>query len=104
MPLLEINQIRHISASVRLDESIAAQVDQYAAFIRASADDVVEKALNYVFSKDREFQEFLKTPQAKQVASALRVRKGPSNGAAEEPAKKLVAGVESTPSVRAAKA
>jgi len=104
MPLLEINQIRHISASVRLDESIAAQVDQYAAFIRASADDVVEKALNYVFSKEREFQEFLKTPQAKQVASALRVRKGPSNGAAEEPAKKLVAGVESTPSARAVKA
>src|SRR5208282_3438747 len=104
MPLLEINQIRHISASVRLDESVAAQVDQYAAFIRASADDVVEKALNYVFSKDREFQEFLKTPQAKQVASALRVRKCPSNGAAEEPAKKLVAGVESTPSVRAVKA
>jgi hypothetical protein len=104
MPLLEINQIRHISASVRLDESIAAQVDQYAAFIRASADDVVEKALNYVFSKDREFQDFLKTPQAKQVASALRVRKGPSNGAAEEPARKLVAGVESTPSVRAVKA
>jgi len=52
MPLLEINQIRHISASVRLDESTAAQVDQYAAFIHASADDVVDKALNYVFSKD----------------------------------------------------
>jgi hypothetical protein len=61
MPLLEINQIRHITASVRLDESTAAQVDQYAAFMRASADDVVDKALNYVFSKDRDFQEFLKT-------------------------------------------
>ena len=96
MPLLEINQIRHISASVRLDESTAAQVDQYAAFIRASADDVVDKALNYVFSKDRDFQDFLKTPQAKQVASTLRVRKGPSNGAAEQPPKKLAAGVEST--------
>jgi len=60
MPLLEINQIRHICASVRLDEATAAQVDQYAAFIRASADDVVDKALNYVFSKDRDFQEFLK--------------------------------------------
>ena len=104
MPLLEINQIRHISASVRLDESTASQVDQYAAFIHASADDVVDKALNYVFSKDRDFQDFLKTPQAKQVASTLRVRKGPSNGAAEEPAKKLVAEVESTPSVRAVKA
>jgi hypothetical protein len=104
MPLLEITQIRHISASVRLDESTAAQVDQYAAFIHASADDVVDKALNYVFSKDRDFQDFLKTPQAKQAVSTLRVRKGPSNGASEEPAQKLVAGVESTPPVRAVKA
>jgi hypothetical protein len=104
MPLLEINQIRHICASVRLDEATAAQVDQYAAFIQASADDVVDKALNYVFSKDRDFQEFLKTPQAKQVASTLRVRKAVTNGASEHPGKKVVAGVESTPSVRAVKA
>jgi hypothetical protein len=103
MPLLEINQIRHISASVRLDEATAEQVDQYAAFIHASADDVVDKALNYVFSKDRDFQDFLKTPQAKQVASALRVRRGPSKHA-EEHAKKHVAGLESTSSVRAVKA
>ena len=104
MPLLEINQIRHICASVRLDEATAAQVDQYAAFIRASADDVVDKALNYVFSKDRDFQEFLRTPQAKQVASTLRVRKAASNGAPMQPAKKVAAGVESTSSVRVVKA
>ena len=104
MPLLEINLSRYITPSVRLHESTAEQVDQYAAFVHASADDVVDKALNYVFLKDRDFQDFLKTPQAKQVASTLRVRRGPSNGAAEEPAKKLVAGVESTPSVRAVKA
>ena len=76
MPLLEINLSRYVSASVRLDESTAEQVDQYAAFVHASADDVVDKALNYVFSKDRDFQDFLKTPQAKQVASTLRVRRG----------------------------
>ena len=103
MPLLEINQSRQICASVRLDEATAAQVDQYAAFIHASADDVVDKALNYVFSKDRDFQDFLKTPHAKQVSPALRVRKGPANGAAEQPARKLVAGVESTASVRTVK-
>jgi hypothetical protein len=104
MPLLELNKIRHIRASVRLDEATAAQVDQYAAFIQASADDVVDKALNYVFSKDRDFQEFLKTPQAKQVASTLRVRKAVTNGTSEQPGKKVVTGVESTPSVRAVKA
>ena len=104
MPLLEINQSRHICASVRLDEVTATQVDQYAAFIRASADDVVDKALNYVFSKDRDFQDFLKTPQANQVASTLRVRRVPSNGKAEQPAKKVATGVESTPSTRVLKA
>ena len=104
MPLLEINQVSHICASVRGDEETAAQVDQYAAVIRASADDVVDKALNYVFSKDRDFQEFLKTPQAKQVASTLRVRKVGNNGASEPPGKMLIARAESTPSVRAVKA
>src|ERR1035437_7037995 len=107
MPLLEINQTRYISASVRLDESTAEQVDQYAAFVHASADNVVDKALNYVFSKDRDFQDFLKTPQANQVASTLRVRKGPNKDAkdeAEQPAKKQAAGVESTASGRVLKA
>ena len=107
MPLLEVIQTRHISASIRLDEATAMQVDQYAAFIHATADDVVGKALNYVFSKDRDFQDFLKTPQAKQVASTLRIRKGPSRDGKnepEQPAKKLGAGVESTASVRVMKA
>ena len=90
MPLLEITQSRQISASVRLDEATATQVDQYAAFIRASADDVVDKALNYVFSKDRDFQDFLKTPEAKQISSTLRVRKVPSSDAVEQPVKKAV--------------
>lgn len=85
MPLIEVVQNRQISASVRLDESTATQVDQYAAFIRACADEVVDKALNYVFSKDRDFQDFLRTPQAKLVTPSLRIRKGTS-GEALEPA------------------
>ena len=78
MPLLEVIQTRQISASIRLSDTTATQVDQYAAFIRACADDVVEQALSYVFSKDRDFQEFLKTPEARQVASTLRIRKAPA--------------------------
>ena len=104
MPLLEINQVRYINASVRLDESTAILVDQYAAFIHASADDVVDKALNYVFSKDRDFQEFLKTPQVNQVASALRVRRGPNKDGTEQPVRKVLAGVEPTASVRVLRA
>ena len=88
MPLLEVVQTRQISASIRLTDSTATQVDQYAAFIRACADDVVEQALTYVFSKDRDFQDFLKTPEARKVASTLRIRKAPAVEASEPVARK----------------
>jgi hypothetical protein len=104
MPLLEIIQTRHVSASVRLDELTAAQVDQYAAFINATADDVVDKALNYVFAKDRDFQEFLKSPQAAQVTPTLRIRKAAATDAPDSAARKVVTGVESIESVRVQKA
>jgi hypothetical protein len=35
MPLLEIIQTRQITASIRLDEPTAEQIDQYAAFLHA---------------------------------------------------------------------
>ena len=91
MPLLEVVQTRQISASIRLTDATATQVDQYAAFIRACADDVVEQALTYVFSKDRDFQDFLKTPEARQVSSTLRVRKAPIAEASEPAQRPAVA-------------
>lgn len=95
MPLLEVVQIRQLSASVRLTDTTATQVDQYAAFIHASANDVVEQALAYVFSKDRDFQEFLKTPQAAHVTPTLRVRRAAVPDAVEQASKKPAAGVQS---------
>jgi hypothetical protein len=96
MPLLEITQTRYVNASVRLTENIALQTNQYAAFSHAKdADDVVEQALAYVYAKDREFQEFLKTPQAQVVTPILRIRKGASSDAAEPPAKKPASAVQS---------
>ena len=103
MPLLEIIQSRQISASIRLDEATATQVDQYAAFIHATADDVVDKALNYVFSKDRDFQEFLKTSLAGQVAPSLRIRKAAVSDT-EPTERKTAGGVESIVPVRGQKA
>lgn len=81
MPLLEVVQTRYVSASIRLTDATALQVDQYAAFIHASADEVLEQALAYVFSKDRDFQEFLKSPEARRITPTLRTRK-PSAGEA----------------------
>jgi hypothetical protein len=102
MPLLEVTQTRHLSASIRLTDTTATQVDQYAAFIHASANDVVEQALAYVFAKDREFQEFLRTPEAQRITPTLRVRRATANDAAGPPAKKPASGVQSpvqTPAV-----
>jgi hypothetical protein len=84
MPLLEIIQTHQITATIRLDESTAEQIDRYAAFLHASADEVVDKALAYVFAKDRDFQEFLRTPEAASVAQSLRIRRTQQNGAASE--------------------
>ena len=84
MPLLEIIQTRQISATIRVDETTAEQIDQYAAFLHASADEVVDKALAYVFAKDRDFQEFLRTPEAASVAQSLRIRRTQQNGAVPE--------------------
>ena len=81
MPLIEIVQVRQITASIRLDEATAATLDQYAAFLHASADEVVDKALTYVFAKDRDFQEFLRSPEAARAPQSLRIRRPPQNGA-----------------------
>lgn len=77
MALLEIAQSRQITATIRLEEKTATQVNQYAAFIHSSADDVVNHALDYVFSKDRDFQEFLKSADAASATQSLRVRRVP---------------------------
>ena len=75
MPLIEVTQSRYVSATVRLESATANLVDQNAAFVHGSADDVVDKALNYVFAKDREFQEYLKSSRSSKVVPSLRVRR-----------------------------
>lgn len=94
MPLLEVVQTRHISASIRLTDTTANQVDQYAAFIGAPADQVIEEALKHCFSKDRDFQDFLKTPEAKRTTATLRIRKPPVVDAPEAAPKKPVIGAQ----------
>jgi hypothetical protein len=58
MPLLDIKLTKKISVKCTLEESTAEMVDQYAAFLGVAGDDVVNKALNYVFAKDSDFQKY----------------------------------------------
>lgn len=86
MPLLEIAQTRrYVSAMIRIEDVNAKRIDQYAAFTKATADEVIDKALAYVFAKDKDFQEFLESPQAAHVPQSLRVRQPGPSGAASEP-------------------
>ena len=104
MPLLEVTQTRYVSASIRLTDSTALQLDQYAAFIHATADEVIDQALVYVFSKDRDFQEFLRTPEAQRITPTLRVRRPLANEVAEPSRRKPVSVAQSasqTPAVAA---
>ena len=104
MPLLEVIQSRKINAMVRFDETTATLVDQYAAFIHATADDVVNKALNYVFAKDRDFQDYLKSSDARHMIPTLRVRRtGVAAETRSKPVAKTIAGVESIESARVMK-
>ena len=95
MPLLEVQQpIQKVTATVTLEQSTATLVDQYAAFIHATADEVVNKALDYVFAKDKQFQSFLATDAAKSAPNSLRV-KGSTSG----PAKVRQSGKASSPAL-----
>jgi hypothetical protein len=96
MPLLEVVQTRYVSASIRLTEPTALELDQYAAFIHATADEVIDQALAYVFSKDRDFQEFLRTPEAQRIAPTLRVRRPLANEPSEPSRRKPVSVAQST--------
>ena len=73
MPLLDIRQTRKITIICTLEDSTANQVNQYAAFVNASPDDVVNKALEFTFGKDSEFQKFRATEP--KVPAVLRIKK-----------------------------
>ena len=93
MALLEIQTINKVTATIALDESIAHKVDQYALFINAPSDEVVSKALDYVFSKDKDFLTFAQSANGRKAEHPLRIRKP------MEAAERAKRGRRSTPAV-----
>ncbi len=58
MPLLEIAPTKKVVATITLEESTAENVDKYAAFVNANADDVVTQALIMCSTETRTFRSF----------------------------------------------
>ncbi len=95
-PLLELVQSKKVTATVTLEQSTAELVDRYAQYVNGGADEVVDKALNYVFTKDKDFQKYAEENKSearptqplrcKPIESAPKGRPGrkPSNGSASQ--------------------
>ena len=44
MALIGVEQIKKATVTVQIEKSVATTIDKYAAFLHASADDVINKA------------------------------------------------------------
>jgi hypothetical protein len=75
MPLLEIVPSKKITATVTLEDTTAKQIDQYAAMQKCTADDVIEAALAYVFSKDKDFQRYREGNGTTKPVIPLRIKR-----------------------------
>jgi hypothetical protein len=93
MPLLEIVPSKKVTATVSLEEPTAHLVNQYAAFTRVAADDVVNKALEYVFTKDKEFQKFIDSPNDSKPLHPLRIKRSGDSTPKGRPGRKPAASV-----------
>ena len=90
MPLLEIVPSKKVTATVSLEEPTANLVNQYAAFTRVAADDVVNKALEYVFTKDKDFQKFIGSPNDAKPIHPLRIKRSGDDKPKGKPGRKPV--------------
>ena len=91
MPLLEIIPSKKVTATVSLEEPTANLVNQYAAFTRVAADDVVNKALEYVFTKDKDFQKFIGSPNEAKPLQPLRIKRNGDSALKGRPGRKPAA-------------
>lgn len=77
MPLFSVKTSKKIETNIRLEESTAKMLDRYAHFHKGPADDVVNDALEYIFTKDKDFQQYLRSNADAEVPSSLRIKKVP---------------------------
>ncbi len=75
MPLFSVKTSKKIDTNIRLEESTAKMLDRYAHFHQGPADDVVNEALEYIFTKDKDFQQYLRSQPEAEVPSSYASRR-----------------------------
>jgi hypothetical protein len=91
MALFTVKTSKKIDTNIRLEESTAKMLDRYAHFHKSPADDVVNEALEYIFTKDKDFQQDLTRNPDVQVEGTLRVKKSPASPSSSKNASKATA-------------
>ena len=86
MALFTVKTSKKVETQLRLEESTAKMLDRYAHFHKASADDVANQALEYIFARDKDFQQHLQQNGTAEVPSSLRIKKAPGAGKAAKSA------------------
>ena len=77
MALFKVKTSKKVETQLKLEESTAKMLDRYAHFHQASADDVANQALEYIFGHDKDFQQHLQQNADAKVPSSLRIKKAP---------------------------
>jgi len=75
MALFTVKTSKKVETSMRLEESTAKMLDRYAHFHQGPADEVVNEALEYIFKRDRDFQQYLQQNPTQEVAASVRIKK-----------------------------
>lgn len=85
MPLLKIAESKKITIYSTIEEATVRQIEQYAAMTKGTVDEVVQQALDYVFTKDTDFRKFAtENPEAK-PKEPVRIKRSASAASASEP-------------------
>ncbi len=75
MALLNIKPTKKITFTCSIEESNLLLVDHYAAFAKASGDEVIDSALAHVFGIDKQFKHYLTEKKGIAAPSSLRLVK-----------------------------
>jgi hypothetical protein len=75
MPLLKITESKKVTAIITIEDATARQIEQYAAMTKGNPDEVVQQALDYVFSKDKDFETYCRDHADAKPKIALRLKR-----------------------------
>ena len=75
MPLLKITESKKVTAIITIEDATAKQIEQYAAMTKGNPDEVVQQALDYVFSKDKDFETHCREHADAKPKIALRLKR-----------------------------